>query len=147
MGGFHDLVQAQPGRQGQLTIGEPAAIAHPGQPSILCGEGEGVLEVCQFGRTELAGIVDQHDGPLAEQVLSPVDVLDDPVDGAVAVLAALGLHFLTSGSPQPPNPATARPQGPSAPSVVLNPPHAASPETPEYQGKQEERSPGYLVSK
>lgn len=144
-GDFHDLVQAQPRSQRQLTIGRLAAV--PGQSSLLRGEGEGVLEVRQFGRTKLVSIVNQHDSPLAEQVLAPVDVLDDPVDGAVAVLAALGLHFLTSGSPQPPKSAAAPPQSPSAPPVDLNPPHRATPETPEYQGKHEERSPGYLVSK
>ena len=89
--GFHDLIQAKPSRQRQLTIGRLAAVTHPGQTSLLRGKGEGVLQVRQLGRAELAGIVDQHDGPLAEQVLAPVNVLDDQVGRAVAVLAALGL--------------------------------------------------------
>lgn len=145
--GFHDLVQAQPGRQDQLTIGGLTAIAHLSETGFLGGEGEGVFQVGQFGGTELAWAIHEHDGPLTEQVLALVNVLDDPGDGTNAVLAALGLHLLTSGSPQPPKPTAAPPQGLSAPPVGRNPTHSATPEIPEHQGKHEEHSPGYLVSK
>lgn|GEM_PF-3065071 len=95
--GFDYLVQAQPGRQGQLAVGGLAPIAHLSETGFLGGEGEGVFQVGQFGGAELAWAIHEHDGPLTEQVLAPVNVLDDPVDGAVAVFAALGLPNVDLG--------------------------------------------------
>lgn len=76
---------------GEVRDEAAGVLSRLGGDRVLEGEGECVFQVGQFGGAEFAGIVDQHDGPLAEQVVAPVNVLNNPVDRTVAVLATLGL--------------------------------------------------------